>query len=62
MKLKRNAAKCLACGTILESKHAHDFVSCGCENGTFIDGGLSYARGGGKDLSLIEDLCEYEDE
>ena len=26
---------------------------------TFNDGGLSYNRVGGKDLSLIENLCEY---
>jgi len=62
MKLKRNRCKCLGCGTILESKHTYEFQRCGCENNTFIDGGLDYSRGGGKDLSLIQDLCEYEDE
>ena len=32
---------------------------CPCPNQTFNDGGLSYNRVGGKDLNLIENLCEY---
>ena len=57
--LTKNSVKCLLCNTILESKHRHDFVTCGCKNQTFTDGGLSYNRVGGKDLSLIDNLCEY---
>lgn len=57
--LTKNAIKCLVCNTVLESKHQHHFVTCGCKNQTFNDGGLSYNRVGGKDLSLIENLCEY---
>ena len=57
--LTKNSVKCLICNTILESKHRHDFVMCPCPNQTFTDGGLSYNRVGGKDLSLIENLCEY---
>ena len=57
--LTKNSVKCLTCNTILESKHRHDFVMCPCPNQTFTDGGLSYNRVGGKDLSLIENLCEY---
>lgn len=57
--LTRNAVKCLVCNTILESKHRHHFVECHCENQSFVDGGLSYNRVGGKDLDLIENLCEY---
>ncbi len=57
--LSKNSVKCLMCNTILESKHRHHFVTCGCKNQTFNDGGLSYNRVGGKDLSLIENLCEY---
>ena len=57
--LTKNSVKCLLCNTILESKHRHDFVMCPCPNQTFNDGGLSYNRVGGKDLSLIENLCEY---
>lgn len=58
--LTKNSVKCLLCNTILESKHRHDFVMCPCPNQTFNDGGLSYNRVGGKDLSLIENLCEYK--
>ena len=57
--LTKNSVKCLICNTILESKHRHDFVMCICHNQTFTDGGLSYNRVGGKDLSLIEKLYEY---
>ena len=57
--LTKNSVKCLICNTILESKHRHDFVMCPCPNQTFTDGGLSYNRVGGKDLSLIDNLCEY---
>ena len=58
--LTKNSIKCLVCNTILESKHRHDFVMCQCPNKTFNDGGLDYQRVGGKDLNLIEDLCEYQ--
>ena len=51
--LKVNKIQCLVCNTILESKHRHDFVSCNCENETFVDGGLAYQRTGGKDLDKI---------
>ena len=57
--LTKNSVKCLICNTILESKHRHDFVMCPCPNQTFTDGGLSYNRVGGKELDLIENLCEY---
>lgn len=57
--LTRNAVKCLVCGTILESKHQHNFVTCGCKNQTFTDGGLVYNRVGAVDLDLVENLCEY---
>lgn len=57
--LIRNAIRCLECNTVLESKHQHHFVECGCYNQTFIDGGLSYTRVGAVDLRLVEDLCEY---
>ena len=53
-------AKCLNCGTVLESKHRHHWVTCGCSNETFIDGGDEYRRSGGKDLSLIEWIEEDE--
>ena len=38
-----NKAKCKQCGTIVHSKHRHDFVSCGC--GSFaLDGGNDYLK------------------
>ena len=56
MKRKNSKIQCLFCDKILESTHRHDFVSCGCENGTFVDGGSDYLRMGGKDLDLIRIL------
>ena len=57
--LSKNSIKCLACNTILESKHRHDYVMCHCPNETACDGGLEYQRTLAVDLSLIENLCEY---
>jgi len=59
--LTRNAIKCLQCNTVLESKHRHDFQSCGCPNQSFVDGGKDYSRVGGKEFDLIENLCEYKE-
>ena len=57
--LTRNAIKCLACNTVLESKHRHHYSQCNCPNESAADGGLDYQRVLGKDLDLIENLCEY---
>ena len=57
--LTRNAVKCLVCNTVLDSKHQHHFVECGCRNQSFVDGGLMYSRVGGVNLDLVENLCEY---
>ena len=57
--LSKNSIKCLACNTILESKHRHDYVMCHCPNETACDGGLEYQRTLAVDLNLIENLCEY---
>lgn len=57
--LTRNAIKCLVCSTVLESKHQHNFRSCGCHNQSFVDGGLMYTRVGAVNLDLVENLCEY---
>lgn len=54
-----NSVKCLECNTVLESKHQHHFVTCGCKNQTFNDGGLIYNRVGAVDLDKVEDLCKY---
>ena len=45
--------QCLECGKVLESKHTHDWRSCGCKNSTFIDGGNDYLRCGGFSLEPI---------
>lgn len=50
--------RCSNCNTILESTYRHDFVSCGCSNETFVDGGSDYLRCGGKDLRFIEHVKE----
>lgn len=55
----KNSVRCLLCDEILVSRTRHEFVGCGCKNQAFTDGGLSYIRCGGKDLDLIENLCEY---
>lgn len=52
--------KCLECNTILESTHVYDFIKCGCDNSTFLDGGTDYVRLGGKDLTLVEYWNEKE--
>ena len=57
--LVRNAVRCIACGSVLESTYRHDYVKCHCPNETACDGGLEYQRTLAVDLSLIDNLCEY---
>ena len=57
-KIIRNAAKCLKCNDMIESKHVHDFRFCKCQS-IFVDGGKDYIRRGGN-LSDMLDLTEYE--
>ena len=45
--------QCLECKEVLESKYRHDFKSCKCPNGAFVDGGTDYLRFGGKELAKI---------
>lgn len=42
-RIVRNAARCLDCGDVIESKHRHDFRWCSCEN-VAVDGGRSYLK------------------
>jgi len=57
----KNRVKCTQCGEVLESMHRHDFVSCECENGTFVDGGKDYRRIGGKEFNkILVWVDEYE--
>ena len=51
----RNAARCLNCRDVVESRHVHDFVSCSCGQ-LSVDGGHDYARRCG---SRYEDLTEW---
>jgi len=57
-----NRCRCKKCGTVLESKSQHDFVSCPC--GVFRDGGHDYIRGGwptGNYEDWVEDLDVFEE-
>ena len=56
----RNAARCKKCGTEIESRHRHDWVSCKC-GAIFVDGGHDYLRRGG-DPADHEDLTEVQEE
>lgn len=59
--IRRNAAKCLKCDTVLESRHRHDFQQCECGN-VFVDGGLDYMRRGVREPRLYLPLSEWEEE
>ena len=59
--LTKNSVRCLACGSVLESTHRHDYVKCHCPNETACDGGLEYQRTLAVDLDLIEILSEYKE-
>lgn len=61
-RLIRNAARCLHCGEVIESRHRHDYVKCSCGN-IAVDGGPTYARmaGRGLDDASYEPLHEYDD-
>jgi len=41
--------QCVLCGDVVESKHRHDFVRCGCGE-SFLDGGDDSPRGS---LSMV---------
>lgn len=57
-KILRNAARCLKCDTVVESRHVHDFRWCSCK-AIFVDGGKEYLRRGG-DLDAMEELSVEE--
>ena len=59
-RIKSNKAKCLFCHTIAESKYRHHLCFCDC-GAMYVDGGHEYLRRGGRDLSKIEDLSEFEE-
>ncbi len=49
-----SGVQCLECSATLVSFGRHDFVSCGCPNGTFADGGSSYGRFGAKSFEKVQ--------
>ena len=57
MQIIKNAAKCLNCNEVVESKHRHDFARCSCGN-VAVDGGKAYLKRsvrdkGIKDMSVM---------
>lgn len=69
-KYYKNKIRCKKCGTILESKHVHNYVECPCK--TAADGGLYYKKRAwdprlGTKEDVIEEIVEeitkgeYED-
>jgi hypothetical protein len=57
--LTKNAAQCLQCMKIVETKRVHDLVECGCPNRLYVDGGLEYARVGVMNPKLVKYLYEW---
>jgi hypothetical protein len=49
--------QCSKCEDIIESKHRHDFVTCGCGE-SFLDGGDDYFRGGGYVIPILDVMDE----
>ena len=58
--IKRNAAQCLKCGEVIESRYRHDFVTCSC-GALSVDGGRDYIRRVYEDESQYVDMDEYEE-
>ena len=52
----RNAARCRACGDVVESRHRHDYRTCSCGK-VSVDGGHAYLRRCGE-IEHCEDLSE----
>jgi hypothetical protein len=57
-RLLRNRARCSRCGDIVESRHRHHYVACGC-GALAVDGGLSYLRRTGEPADC-EEMSEWE--
>jgi hypothetical protein len=56
-KITKNAAQCLQCFDVIESRHRHDYVTCSCGS-ISVDGGLAYLRASFKDQSLFSSKVE----
>lgn len=59
-KIIKNAAQCLKCNDIVESKHRHDMVWCKC-GAMAVDGGKDYLKRTG-DNEFIKPMSEFEPE
>jgi hypothetical protein len=60
----KNAIRCKLCGTVIESKHRHDFVGHACDTddkAIYVDGGREYLRRCGNP-EYYEDVSEYDTE
>lgn len=57
-KIIKNAARCLKCKDIIESKHRHDYVLCTCGS-IAVDGGRDYLKRSGNP-DAYEELSEVE--
>jgi hypothetical protein len=60
-RILRNSAICKICNQEIESKHTHDFVSCGC-GAIAVDGGHDYLRRLGERKNFIETSIEEIEE
>ena len=58
--IKRNAAQCLKCGDVIESRYRHDFQTCSC-GALSVDGGKDEPRRVYEDESQFVDMVEYEE-
>jgi hypothetical protein len=61
-KIIKNAAQCVHCGDIIESKSVHDFRWCSCQS-VAVDGGHEYLKrcfknspADFKDMSICEEI------
>ena len=61
-RLVANGVHCKMCDTILFSYTTHDFKVCGCDNKTVVDGGLSYPKYGGNDMSFVFPITLYSND
>jgi hypothetical protein len=59
-RILRNRARCTLCGDVVESRHRHDFRSCGC-GAVAVDGGRAYLRRCGEPANL-EEMSEFAPE
>lgn len=50
---RQSAVLCHGCDTVLYSINRHHFHKCGCDLGTFVDGGKDYMRYGGANMAEI---------